>query len=74
MAEDTGELIPLTEESLSPKFLLHDMLNDVDDTEAIAIVRITKDGTIRSSHSCPKAHHLHSMALALLHSAQRTLS
>ena len=59
-------VVPLSDEALTPEFLLTDVLDQIDDVVAIAIVTIDKEGMCEASWSCPK----HSQLCALLFKLQ----
>lgn len=48
-----SNVVPLSDESLTPKFLLLDVLEHADDIKALAIVGIDKDGYCKAHWSCP---------------------
>ena len=46
-------VVPLSDEALTPRFILSDRLNEADNIQSIAMVWLDKDGFAHTSWSCP---------------------
>lgn len=49
-----NNIVPLSDEALTPEFLLNDVMGEVENIEAITIVTIDKEGNCKAHWSCPK--------------------
>lgn len=61
----TDNVVPLSDEALTPRFMLLDVLEDVENIQAIAIITLDNEGYCKAHWSCPKQQHLCALAMKL---------